>query len=111
MEINILSGSNAPESTNVIMGQFIKTNGEFKDINVSIETASVESKAIYDNFFNMTGKHASLSIINSPYNFEGNHVSPDAVDLESVVIDYTILSANDKSIIDAAFALLESIES
>jgi|Laugrespbdmm15sn_2_1035079.scaffolds.fasta_scaffold30878_2 hypothetical protein len=91
MEINIISGSNAPENTNVIMGIYNDT-----DQNININTLSTELKNDYTSFFNFTGNYVSLNIINAPYALDANHVTPDIVKDDLIVIDYLLLSETDK---------------
>lgn len=103
MDINILSGNNSPETTNVVMGMY-----KDKGVNIDISTVSLPAKQLYDAFFNMVGSHTSLSIVNSPYKFEGNHVTPNVVTLQSVIIDFNSLSVADKQKVHSVFALLET---
>jgi len=100
MEINILSGSNAPESTNVLMGMYNDT-----DQNIDVIALSNVLKTKYNAFFNFTGNYANLIIINAPYELSANRVTPDSVELDTVTIDYNTLSANDKEKIDNLAAI------
>lgn len=95
MEINILSGSNAPETTNVLMGIYNDT-----DQNIDVNTLSTSLKKDYDSFFNFTGNYTKLIIINAPYNLDANCVTPDAVEDDLITIDYSLLSDANKVKID-----------
>lgn len=95
MEINILSGSNAPQDTNVLMGLYNDT-----DQNIDVNTLSTLLKADYNTFFNFTGNYMSLTILNAPYLLEANRVTPLDVELDTMVIDYETLSSADKKKID-----------
>jgi hypothetical protein len=95
MEINILSGSNAPQDTNVLMGLYNDT-----DQNIDVNTLSTLLKADYNTFFNFTGNYMSLTILNAPYSLEANRVTPLDVELDTMVIDYETLSLVDKKKID-----------
>jgi hypothetical protein len=109
MSVQIISGSNAPENTNVIMGEVINQEGENKSIFIDIETISPAGKQIYDDFFSVIGLNAKVIIKNSPYNYDGNHVTPLSVDAEIVEIDYNELPAAAKAKIDAGFQLLSTL--
>jgi len=100
MEINILSGSNAPETTNVLMGMY---NGI--DQNVDVIALSNALKTKYDAFFNFTGNYSNLTILNTPYELSANRVTPDSVELDTVTIDYNTLSTVDKKKIDNLAAI------
>lgn len=95
MEINILSGSNAPETTNVLMGIY---NGT--DQNVDANALSSSLKKDYNSFFNFTGNYTNLIILNAPYDLDANRVTPDAVEDDLITIDYSLLSDADKVKID-----------
>ena len=109
MSVQIISGSNAPENTNVIMGEVINQEGENKSVFIDVETISPAGKQIYDDFFGIIGLNAKTTIVNSPYNYDGNHVTPLAVASEIVEIDYNELSAAAKEKIDAGFQLLSTV--
>jgi hypothetical protein len=95
MEINILSGSNAPQDTNILMGLYNDT-----DQNIDVNALSTLLKADYNTFFNFTGNYMSLTILNAPYSLEANRVTPLDVELDTMVIDYETLSSADKKKID-----------
>jgi hypothetical protein len=95
MEINILSGSNAPQDTNVLMGLYNDT-----DQNIDVNALSTLLKTDYNTFFNFTGNYMSLTILNAPYSLEANRVTPLDVELDTMVIDYETLSSADKKKID-----------
>lgn len=95
MEINILSGSNAPETTNVLMGTYNNT-----DQNIDVTTLSNALKTKYNAFFNFTGNYLNVIIINAPYELSANRVTPDSIEFDIVTIDYDTLSNNDKKKID-----------
>jgi hypothetical protein len=95
MEINIISGSNAPQDTNVLMGLYNNT-----DQNIDANTLSTSLKVDYNTFFNFTGNYVSLTILNTPYSLEANRVTPLDVELDTMIIDYEILSLDDKKKID-----------
>lgn len=110
MSVLIVSGSNAPQTTQVVMGFFRKADGELK--NFFIDITSVEDpvkKAIYNNFFNFVGSHTTVELVNSPYELDCNHVTPNVVELNSMTIDYSTLAPEEKEKVDAAFAILESL--
>jgi hypothetical protein len=100
VEINILSGSNAPETTNVLMGLYNNIN---QNIDVSTLTTTLKTK--YNAFFNFTGNYANLIIINAPYELSANRVTPDVVEIDIITIDYNTLSATDKKKIDNLTAI------
>jgi hypothetical protein len=107
MSIFVVSGSNTPATTQVVMGDFINTNGEYKTVNIDVTTIQDPSKkAVYDAFFNLVGSNVTVEVINSPHQGSFNHVTPNAVALEAVVLDYSTMNAGDKSVVDNAFALL-----
>jgi hypothetical protein len=95
MEINILSGSNAPQDTSVLMGLYNDA-----DQNINVNSLSTLLKAEYNKFFNFTGNYAKLIIINAPYTLDANRVTPDAVESDLITIDYSLLSKIDKVKID-----------
>jgi hypothetical protein len=95
MEINIISGSNAPETTNVLMGMYNDTNQ-----NIDVTELNNTLKTKHDAFFNFTGNYLNLIIINTPYELSVNRVTPGAVEIETVTIDYATLSNTDKNKVD-----------
>lgn len=110
MSVFIVSGSNAPETTHVVMGQFKKSNGDEAVVDLNIETIlDPAKKAIYDAFFNFVGSYVSVEIINSPYEGDFNHVTPLVVEKDAIIIDYSLLAQAEKDKIDNAFALLETV--
>jgi hypothetical protein len=110
MSVFIVSGSNAPATTEVVMGQFLDNTGNIKSVNINVEEIQDPAKkAVYDAFFDMVGNNVSVELINSPYQGDFNHVTPSAVALEALVIDYNTLSAGDKAKVDNAFTMLNEI--
>jgi len=110
MSVFIVSGSNAPETTQVVMGFYKKSDGEHKHFMIDITAVEDPAKkAIYNEFFNFVGSYTTVELINSPYQLDCNHVTPNTVELDSIVIDYTTLSVKEKAKIDAAFAVLETV--
>lgn len=110
MNINVASGTNAPEQTHVLMGLFQSVNGQEKQVYVDV--ASIEDpakKAVYDAFFELTGPNNFATVINAPYSADFNRVIPQEVILANVVIDYATLAPAEKAIVDNAFVLLNAI--
>lgn len=112
MSVFIVSGSNNPETTHVVMGQFLNAQNETIVVNINIdEIADPVKKAVYDSFFNFVGSYVSVEIINSPFNGDFNHVTPTVVEKDAIVIDYQTLSQIEKDKIDEAFAVLYQLSS
>lgn len=110
MSVFVVSGSNAPATTQLVMGQFLDNSGTPKVVNINVEEIQDPAKkAVYDAFFGLVGSNVSVELINSPYKGEFNHVTPNAVDLEALIIDYSTLNAGDKAKVDNAFAMLNQI--
>lgn len=112
MSIFIVSGTNSPQPTNVVMGQVIKENGELSSINLNIaEITDLSKKEIYESFFNFVGSYVSVEIKNCPHTGNFNHVTPESVETDMVVIDYATLSESEKAKIDNAINALNEFAS
>jgi putative transposon-encoded protein len=110
MSILIISGSNLPEETNVVMGDMLDSNGKNVSINIDITTISEDAKVVYNKFFELVGNSSKIEISNSPYNYNGNHVRPILIENNMIEIDYSVLNQDDKDVIDNAFVMLASIK-
>jgi helix-turn-helix protein len=107
MSVFIVSGSNAPETTHIVMGQFQNPEGVIVPLNINInEIQDPVKKAVYDSFFNFVGSYVSVEIINSPFVGDFNHVTPNSVENDAIVIDYNTLSQSEKEKVDNAFTAL-----
>lgn len=83
---------------------------DFKPFNLDISLASDEQKNICNNFFTLVGNHASVYINNSPYDFNDfNYIIVGAVESDIVNIDYSVLSPDNKNIIDEMNNLINSL--
>ncbi len=110
MSVFIVSGSNAPEPTHLVIGQFKKTTGEEATLEIDVDAIQDPAKkAVYNAFFNFVGSYVSVEIINSPYQLDCNHITPLPVELDAIVLDYNTITAAEKEKIDNAFALLETL--
>lgn len=110
MSVLIVSGSNAPNDTHVVMGQYVTKAGESKEIFIDInEVQDPAKKEIYNAFFNFVGSYVTVELVNSPYTLDCNHVTPSNVELDSLILDYNTLGAVEKAKIDAAFDVLETL--
>lgn len=106
MTLNCSVASAAPASTNVIMGYY-GINNYYLDVT----TASIEDKAIVENFLAFIGSHFSVDILNAPISevVDSNIIIPGEADLENVEIDYQLLNQTDKEIVDLYISLLQSL--
>lgn len=101
MEINILSGSNAPETTNCMMG-LVDEN----DVNINVDDLTIEQKEKHDDFFSSEMKHfGSIKILNAPIGIDVNRVTPLTISNDEFVIDYDLVSLPTKNIIDAFISI------
>lgn len=106
MSFEILMGNNEPTTTNSVFGM----NENYKPFNLDLNVCSQSEKDICDNFFSTVGLHASINIINSPYNFiDINYVSSINLDNDFVDVDYDSLSNDDKITIDEFANLINNI--
>jgi hypothetical protein len=96
----IQSGSSGSIGTHVLMG--IYGDGALL-YRKNVELFTDSNKAIYNDFFNLVGSHATIALINSPYTMMINHVIPGEVSNEIVEIDYESLSESERSIVDLAY--------
>lgn len=100
--VSIQSGSNLPETTHVLMGDY-----DFKQYIFDVNNFNAEDKAKYDAFFNAVGNYATVNIINIPgYDMDINRVAPISIAGQIVEIDYATLSAVEKTIVDEGLATL-----
>jgi hypothetical protein len=104
----IVSGNNLPETTNVLMGNFVAFSGEERQISLNLDNADPDQKKIYDDFFNLVGNLTSVQIINSPYQIDMNRVAPINIEQEAMELDYLLMNPSDKKIVDDAVILLNS---
>jgi hypothetical protein len=97
MKINILSGSNAPETTNCIMGLI-----DGKEVFVNINEFTTEQLAKFNDFFSSEMKHfGSITILNAPIGIDLNRVTPLTISNNEFVVDYDLASLPTKNIIDS----------
>lgn len=76
-------------------------NTDTKSFNIDINSIDQQQLQIFEDYLLVTGKNTTVSIINSPYNFENlNYVINSGVSLDFIEIDYSLLSPNEKSKID-----------
>jgi hypothetical protein len=100
-KINILSGSNAPETTNCMMG-LVGDN----DVNINVDDLTVEQKAKFDDFFSSEMKHfGSITILNAPIGIDLNRVTPLTISNDEFVVDYDLASLPMKNIIDSFISI------
>lgn len=104
MEINIISGSNQPETTNVIMGFYNE-----KDIDVNVDDLSSSDLQAYNDFFDFVGNVVVVKISNCPFFMDCNRVTPVTVLDENNFLDYTLLLPSDKTIVDNFGLIFENI--
>lgn len=103
----------------VTMGNAVDLNKEiifgatenYNPFNLDINQLTETEKTICHNFLNIIGKHASVFIINSPYNFiDFNFITSYGVDGDIATTDYSLLSSDNKNVIDDLINLINSID-
>jgi hypothetical protein len=94
MNINILSGSNAPESTKVLMGFY---NNENMFIDATTLTGANLTK--YNKFVTLVASGIVGKVDGTPFSLECNHVSPNEISEEETILEFSLLSAKNKKII------------
>lgn len=110
MSVLIISGSNLPDNTNVVIGDMIDSEGKNCSLNIDMNEVSSGAKEVYSNFFELVGIYSKLEILNSPYNYNVSHVTPEEVINDIKSIDYSILNQGDKDVIDNAFEMLSNFK-
>ena len=77
---------------------------------LNLETTNAESKLTYSDFLQIVDGHATVNIINSPYDFTDILISANCViELDIIDIDYNLLSLENKEKIDKFANLLNSL--
>jgi len=102
MNINIISGQ---ADSNIIMGMV--TAPVIKNIYLDRALMSNTDREIYDNFILFFGSFSSLNISNCAAAIDCNRVSTDSVSIDSLELDYLLLSSESKQIVDDFLTLFE----
>ena len=94
----IHSGSNPTGDTNVIMGI---VNG--KTICFDVNNFDVNQKKVYTDFFGVVGSHATVILVDCPFDLNVDHVTKNDVASEVASINYPSLTQTKKTKIETAF--------
>jgi hypothetical protein len=70
-----------------------------KDINIDITTLSVSDKKKYTDFVGLIASGRLGKVDGTSYSLDVNHVTPEVVTEETTLLEYSLLSNNNKKII------------
>lgn len=105
MAFSINMGEAIPESgiVELVSGQ----TSDYKRFILELSVASIEEKAIVNDFLNVIGGHATVNIDNVEHDFNDLiFVAETNIELDILDLDYNTLSADDKAKVDAFAELL-----
>ena len=106
MNFLIMMGNSVDLNTKFLFG----STHDFRPFNLDINLATDAQKNICDNFFSLVGGSVSINIINSPYDFNDfNYITNSGINIDINSLDYSVLSYNDKNIIDEMVNLINSL--